>query len=199
MSGGGGGGDGIEAGKAALGDVARGINAAIGEMKGVSGQGAATVGRGFDELALSGLQAGHGGLTASLKTFCERWDWGVRALIQDANQFALRVGLSAGYFHEVDQYVKDTFKVTVNAAMGNPRLTEDQVEGMPVGEVLDDNPYTAVRDADYSAGSFAKAGEEAKEKWSGTVDDVVDTPLAPGGPKAGGIASEAVSKIEDYR
>lgn len=199
MSGGGGGGDGIEAGKAALSDVARGINAAIGEMKGVSGQGAATVGRGFDELALSGLQAGHGGLTASLKTFCERWDWGVRALIQDANQFALRVGLSAGYFHEVDQYVKDTFKVTANAAMGNPRLTEDQVEGMSVGEVLDDNPYTAVRDADYSARSFTEAGEKAKQKWSETADDLKSTTVIPGGSIPSSNAAGTVSKIEGLR
>ncbi|MEU4210382.1 hypothetical protein AB0F13_10370 [Streptomyces sp. NPDC026206] len=196
--GGGGGGDGMEAGKAALKDVARGINAAVGELKTVSTPGAAAVGRGFDEVALSGLAAGHEGLAASLKSFCKRWDWGVRALLQDASEFAERVGVSAGYYHEVDQYVKDTFKVTVNAAMGNPHLTEDQVEAMSVGEVLADNPYAAIRDADYSAESFAQVGENAKQTWSRTKDDINDSPLLPRGSTAGGAAAEALSKIEDY-
>ncbi|GHC65569.1 hypothetical protein [Streptomyces cinnamoneus] len=197
---GGGGGDGIEASKAALRDVAKSINAAIGEMKTVSGPGAAAVGRGFDELALSGLVAGHEGLAASLKTFCNRWDWGVRALVQDASEFAHRVGLAAGYYQEVDQYLKDTFKVTVNAAMGNPHLTEDQVEAMSVKDVLADNPVTAIRDADYSDESFATAGKNAKESWSRTVDDLKSSTVVPGSPQSGyKLARDVASKIEDYR
>ncbi|AZQ71806.1 hypothetical protein EKH77_11820 [Streptomyces luteoverticillatus] len=193
----GGGGDGIQASQAALGNVAKGINAAIGELKGIGGAGAASVGRGFDDLALSGLELGHGGLTASLKNFCERWDWGVRALIQDADQFAERVGLAAGYYHERDRYVADTFKIVANAAMGNPHLTEDQVKEKSVSEVLSDNAFTQTRDADYSLGSFAKAGEGAKDAWSKTGKDLMDS-AKTGGPGPLGVAVRTVSKIEDY-
>ncbi|MFG2179467.1 hypothetical protein ACGFLS_12230 [Streptomyces abikoensis] len=193
----GGGGDGIQASQAALGNVAKGINAAIGELKGIGGAGAASVGRGFDDLALSGMELGHGGLTASLKNFCERWDWGVRALIQDADQFAERVGLAAGYYHERDRYVADTFKVVANAAIGNPHLTEDQVKEKSVSEVLSDNAFTQTRDADYSLGSFAKAGEGAKDAWSKTGKDLLGS-AETGGSGPLGVAVRTVSKIEDY-
>ncbi|MDT0450531.1 hypothetical protein [Streptomyces hesseae] len=194
---GGGGAGGIQASQAALDNVAKGINAAIGELKDIGSAGAASVGRGFDDLALSGMELGHGGLTASLKGFCERWDWGVRALIQDADQFAERVGLAAGYYHERDRYIADTFKVVANAAMGNPHLTEEQVEKKSVSEVLSDNAFTQTRDADYSLGSLAKAGEGAKDAWSKTGKDLMDS-AKTGGPGPLGVAVRTVSKIEDY-
>jgi hypothetical protein len=36
--------------------------------------GTASAGRGFSDLALSGLELGHGGLTSALDSFCERWE-----------------------------------------------------------------------------------------------------------------------------
>ncbi|QSY51416.1 MULTISPECIES: hypothetical protein [Streptomyces] len=183
---------GIHAGKDALDGVTKGINAAIGELKELGTAGSAAVGRGFEDLALSGMETGHDGLTAAFKTFCERWEWGVRALVHDGSQFAERVGLAAGYYHEGDQYVKDTVKVVANAAFGNPHLTEEQVEGMRMKDVLADNPFTQVRDADYSKKSFAKAAEDAEETWSRTAKDVGKA------PNAAGLAVRLGSKIEDY-
>lgn len=190
-----GGEDGLKAGQEALNTVAKGINGAIGELKGLGSAGEAAVGRGFSELALSGLESGHEGLTSAFKDFCDRWEWGVRALIHDGSEFAKRVGLAAGYYHEGDQYVKDTLKVTVNAAMGNPHLTEQQVEGKSLREVLADNPYTQVRDADYSAESFRHTGENARQVWSRTGEDLKDS-LTTGGPTPMGVAIRAGRKIE---
>ncbi|NVK78598.1 hypothetical protein HG542_13080, partial [Streptomyces morookaense] len=80
--------DGLKANKAAMDAIASGINGAIGELKGVGTPGAAAVGRGFSELSLSGMETGHEGLSSSFKEFCDRWEWGVRALLHDANEFA---------------------------------------------------------------------------------------------------------------
>ncbi|MGK5732409.1 hypothetical protein [Streptomyces sp. URMC 124] len=161
----------LAADAAALGDVAKGINGAIGELKSLGTPGQAAVGRGFDELALSGVQLGHEGLAAAFRTFCNRWDWGVRALVQDGSQFAERVGLAAGYYHEQDAYIRDSFKVGVNAVMGNPHLLEEDVEKKSVSEVLADNPVNDVRHADYSAESFRKAGENSRQVWANTLRD----------------------------
>lgn len=73
---------------AALFAIAQGINLAHAELKDLGMIGEASAGRGFSDLALSGLELGHGGLSAGFKTFCDRWEWGVRALTIRGNGFA---------------------------------------------------------------------------------------------------------------
>ena len=115
---------------AALADIAKGINLAHAELKDLGMIGEASVGRGFSDLALSGMELGHTGLTDQFQTFCDRWEWGVRALTLRGNGFAQGVGLSAGSFAEQEQYVKDSIKIGVNSLNGNPHLTEEEVKGM---------------------------------------------------------------------
>jgi hypothetical protein len=152
--------------------IASGINGALAELNEQAMVGRATAGRGFADLALSGLELGHGGLTAEFKTFCDRWGWGVRALMMRGNDFALGVGLSAGSFNEQEQYVKDTFKVVANGVNGNPHLTEDQVKEKSWSEISSQRPTD---NADWSAESFQKAGTEVKETWQNTGYDVAAT------------------------
>ncbi|GAA0466291.1 hypothetical protein ABZ951_03715 [Streptomyces sp. NPDC046215] len=170
MSGGIEGKDSLKTGKGALDGIAKGLNGAIEELKKIGSPGDAATGRGFSELALSGLETGHEGLTASFKAFCDRWEWGVRALVHDGSQFADRVGLAAGYYHEGEQYISNTFKVVTNAALGNPNLTEEEIEAQSWGKTLSDNPLQ--RDSDYSAGSFRQAAHNASETWQKTASDV---------------------------
>ncbi|GAA1332108.1 hypothetical protein GCM10009647_072570 [Streptomyces sanglieri] len=99
----------------ALAAIAKGIDLAHAELKDLGMVGEASAGRGFSDLGLSGLELGHGGLAAEFETFCGRWEWGVRALTQKGNNFAVGVGLSAGSFAEHEQYVKDSFKIGVNS------------------------------------------------------------------------------------
>lgn len=162
----------LDVSKQALGQIAQGITQTLAELKELGMVGTASMGRGFSDLALSGMESGHDGLTASLGSFCERWEWGVRSLVQQGNDFAAKVGLSAGALHEQDQYIQGSFKVLVNAGMGNPYASEDDITGKGWGGVLADNPYTQVRDADYSAESFERADENIKEAWKGAVRDV---------------------------
>ncbi|MDH6539432.1 hypothetical protein [Streptomyces sp. SPB4] len=158
--------------KAALGQIAQGITQTLAELKELGMVGTASMGRGFSDLSLSGMETGHDGLTSSLGSFYERWEWGVRSLVQQGNDFAAKVGLSAGALHEQDQYLQGSFKVLVNAGMGNPYASEGDITGKGWDEVLSDNPYTQVRDADYGADSFERANENTKEAWKGAVRDV---------------------------
>ncbi|AZM89269.1 MULTISPECIES: hypothetical protein [Streptomyces] len=162
----------LDVSKQALGQIADGITKTLAELKELGMVGTASMGRGFSDLSLSGLETGHDGLTSSFNAFCERWEWGVRSLVQQGNDFAANVGLSAGLVHEQDQYIQGGFKVLVNSALGNPYASEGDITGKDWGEVLADNPYTQVRDADYSAESFQRADRNSTEAWKGAVRDV---------------------------
>lgn len=159
---------------AALAEIAKGINLAHSELKDLGMIGQASVGRGFSGLALSGLELGHGGLTSEFETFCNRWEWGVRALTLRGNGFAQGVGLSAGSFAEQEQYVKDSFKIGLNSLNGNPHLSEDEVKQMRWDTIRDQQMWD---NADWSAESFDKAGEEIKQTWKNTGYDVMDAQL----------------------
>ncbi|MFJ2214938.1 hypothetical protein ACIQVO_22840 [Streptomyces sp. NPDC101062] len=156
----------LDAPDEALALIAEGIDKAHGELKDLGAIGQATAGRGFSELALTGLELGHQGLTAQFDAFCERWEWGVRALMWRGNNFASGVGLSAGAFHEQEQYVKGTFKIAVNAVNGNPHLSEEEVQGKSWDEI---RSQSATDGADYSAESFAEAHGEVKQNWGDTM------------------------------
>jgi hypothetical protein len=154
--------------------IAKGINGAHAELKELGMIGEATTGRGFTDLALSGLELGHAGLTEQFETFCERWEWGVRSLMQRGNGFAMAVGLSAGGFAEQERYVKDTMKIGVNSLNGNPHLTEDEVKAKSWDEI---STQTVFDNPDYSAESFSKAHAEVKQTWQDTTYDVEDAML----------------------
>ncbi|MEV7870222.1 hypothetical protein AB0P17_29945 [Streptomyces sp. NPDC088124] len=156
----------LDAPDEALALIAQGIDKAHGELKDLGAIGEATAGRGFAELALTGLELGHEGLAAQFDTFCERWEWGVRALMWRGNNFASGVGLSAGAFHEQEQYVKGTFKIAVNAVNGNPHLSEEEVQGKSWDEIRSQSAYDG---ADYSAESFEQAHGEVKQTWGDTL------------------------------
>lgn len=164
----------LAAPQGALELIAKGINGAYAELKDLGMIGEAATGRGFSDLALSGLELGHVGLADQFKTFCERWDWGVRTLMLQGNAFAQGVGLSAGSIHEQEQYIKGTFKIAVNSINGNPHLSEDEVKAKSWDEIstqaMWDNP-------DYSAESFSEAHAEVKQKWKDTTYDVEDALL----------------------
>ncbi len=158
----------------ALAAIAKGIDLAHAELKELGMIGSATMGRGFSELSLTGLELGHPGLASALETFCERWEWGVRDLTMQGNAFAQGVGLSAGSFAEQDRYVKDTIKIGVNSLNGNPHLSEDEVEQMRWDTIRDQAPWD---DADWSGESFGAAHEEVKQNWGNTLYDGLDGQL----------------------
>ncbi|MEU0301653.1 hypothetical protein ABZ252_19635 [Streptomyces sp. NPDC006175] len=158
----------------ALAEIAKGINLAHAELKELGMIGEASTGRGFSDLALSGLELGHGGLTSEFETFCNRWEWGVRALTQKGNGFALGVGLSAGSYAEQEQYVKDSIKIGVNSLNGNPHATEDEVKGMSWDAISTQSAYD---NPDWSLESMSQAQGEVNQTWKDTAYDVEDAAL----------------------
>ncbi|MEV7909189.1 hypothetical protein [Streptomyces griseus] len=166
---------------AALAQIAKGIDLAHAELKELGMVGKASAGRGFSDLALSGLELGHSGLASQFETFCKRWEWGVRALTQRGNSFALGVGLSAGSFAEQERYIKDSFKIAMNSTNGNPYLSEDEVKGMSWDSISKQHAWD---NPDWSADSFTEAHDEVKQQWKDTGYDVGDALLDASGVDA---------------
>ncbi|MFB7665845.1 hypothetical protein ACFC1R_18140 [Kitasatospora sp. NPDC056138] len=160
----------------ALKQTAAGINDAIGELKSIGIVEGAEVGRGFTNLELTGMQIGHPELKSVFDEFCERWSWGVRGLVQTGTDIAEKLHLSAGLYHDQEQYVSGVVKDVVNAAMGNPNLTREQVEGQSWGKTVSDNPFTQVRDADYSAKSYQDAAVHTAATWKNEEADLLANP-----------------------
>ncbi|WP_336111762.1 hypothetical protein [Streptomyces sp. PTD9-10] len=169
MSGGEGGKD-IRA--AGLDEIAKGITQTLAELKELGVDSLAGVGRGFSNLELSGLQLGHEGLTSKFKSYCERWEWGVRALVVEGNTFAEDVGLSAGTLYETDQYVGGALKVGYNSVVGNPYASEEDVEKMSWGQ-LSQGSADALTHPDYSGASFDEAWQHSKQSFKDTGRDVL--------------------------
>ncbi|MGW7789562.1 hypothetical protein [Streptomyces tricolor] len=178
-----------------LGLIAKGLTAALGELKELGGFGTAGAGRGFGEIALSGLELGHEGLTGEFASFCERWEWGVRSLVNEGNAFAQKTGLAAGAYYETDRYVEGVVKVAENAAVGNPYASEEEVQQMSYGEIA-----RSGRGADYSKESFEEAWATSKEGWKAAKDDVMTSHTIGPVPGVGlGDLREAAGDLDGRR
>ncbi|MEW2077261.1 hypothetical protein ACH4FA_14835 [Streptomyces sp. NPDC017966] len=161
------GGDGVDLSfdRASVAKFTKGVGATIdglGELGGATGS---VMGKGFSQLSMTGMEAGHHGLSVDFEDFCERWEWGVRALVHDASQIANRLGLAAGTQWEHDQYVEGALKVGVNSlAGGNPHASEEEITRQGWGEVFTPDAL----DPDWSAESWDRAGQEMEQTWKDT-------------------------------
>ncbi|MFE2475278.1 hypothetical protein [Streptomyces sp. NPDC059389] len=161
----------LEVSPAAVAAVQNGLRAAISELRESSDAAGASQGAGFSDLAMTGMEAGHAGLATDFEDFCERWEWGVRALIQDASTLAGNLGIAAGTVWEEDQYMQGAFKVVVNSAYGNPHASEDEIEKKAWGDLFRWDVYKP----DYSVASFQKSSEDIDKIWSDTKDTVTSS------------------------
>lgn len=179
-----------------LDQVAKGITLTLAELREFGIDSLAGVGRGFSELQLSGLELGEGELTSAFKSFCERWEWGVRALVAEGNDFAEGVHLSAGTYYETDQYVEGAIKIVANSAVGNPYATEDEVTQMGWGELARNS---ALANRDYSAESFDQAWENSEQGWKDAGRDVMTShTIGPMGLNPENLRSAAGVSDSEY-
>ncbi|MEW1719392.1 hypothetical protein [Streptomyces sp. NPDC093109] len=160
---GGGGAEDLNVGAESVRLITEGLRAVVSDLGEVGSTTGSALGKGFSGLAMTGMEAGHSGLSADFEDYCERWEWGIRALVQDANTIAAKLGLAAGIVWEEDQYVQGAMKVVVNSAVGSPHASEDDIAEKGWGDVLapDLRP-------DYSAESFRQAADEAGQAWKDT-------------------------------
>lgn len=90
-------------------------------------------GHGFQFMMMSGMEMGSGELADVFSQFCGRWGTGIHGKMQQLNDIAYKLGLSAGLYHEQEQYVNDTLKeVVVTSGSYNPQ--EGIAEGDKAGE-----------------------------------------------------------------
>ncbi|MFA7765994.1 hypothetical protein ACGFNX_18725 [Streptomyces sp. NPDC048723] len=158
----------LEVSPQAVAAIQSGLRAAISELRESGDAAGASQGAGFENLSMTGMETGHAGLAADFEDFCERWEWGVRALIQDASALAANLGIAAGTVWEEDQYLEGAFKVAANAAYGNPYASEDEIEKKKWGDIFRADVYKP----DYSDESFEKGAKDIKQTWSDTKDTV---------------------------
>ncbi|MET8504231.1 hypothetical protein ABZV60_06215 [Streptomyces sp. NPDC004787] len=144
--------------------LTEGIRSATEELREIGTGTGAVLGKGLSDLSLTGMEAGHHGLATDFEDYCERWEWGVRALLQDANTLAAALGLAAGLVWEEDQYIDGTFKIAVNSAVGNPHASEADVVKQGWGDVLTPDYLNP----DWSAESFERAGDDITQTWKDT-------------------------------
>jgi hypothetical protein len=167
------GGQGYEVAPEALKELASGIQGAIDALKGMGLGQSYQLGRGFSGLELTGMEASSAGVKSSFDAFCERWSWGVRSLVQDGNEIALRLGLSAGLYHDQEQYVSGVLKDAVSAAIGgNPDQDQSQTEKESWGQVWGDNAFTEAAHPDFSTASAVQAQQKMSQLWKGEQTDL---------------------------
>ncbi|MFG2293301.1 hypothetical protein [Streptomyces sp. NPDC048603] len=147
--------------------VQSGLRAAISELRESGADaGGASMGAGFEDLSMTGMEAGHPGLATDFEDFCERWEWGVRSLVQNASVLAARMGIAAGTLWEEDQYRHGSLKVLVNSLYGNPYASEDEVEKKPWGDFAK-LPWEVYK-PDWSVEDFDQARKDMGQTWKDT-------------------------------
>lgn len=167
--------DGYAVDRAALAEAAQGLNDVIKELSGLGLDETGEVGRGFSGLALSDLQMGDAGLASAFGGFCDRWSWGVRTLVQDGNQFAQRLGLSAGMYNDVENQVTGALKDVVVASVGDPHMTDQQAASASWSQ--DAAEITGAKTPEGNMTPQQALGA-MKQQWEGVGQTAMNTPQA---------------------
>ena len=172
---------------AVLRQAAEGITGIIDSLSGLGIGETAAAGRGFAMLALSPMEAGAEEIQKSLEEYAERWSWGVRHLVQAANEIARVLDLEAGRYHIMEQQNEDMLKTMWTHVAGNPHLGADEISERSWSETFADNPVNHVRNADYSAESFDAAMESIRTN-NEVIAEVAPQALANASPVMAGLA-----------
>ncbi|MGH3311348.1 MAG: hypothetical protein ACRDP3_12300 [Streptomyces sp.] len=181
----------LDVGKSSVKAITDGLKAVMGELRELDGFGSepgSLQGAGFGGMAMSGLEAGDGGLATSFEDFCERWEWGVRALVGDANVLAEKLDLAAGMVWEQDKDLATTWKVGLNALAGNPHATEEQVAKQSYSDIWEqDAPET---DAEREA-AWSQIGQDWKDTGRAVSSEGMGGAYADYAQDRAGIPEEA--------
>ncbi|SUA31691.1 Uncharacterised protein [Mycolicibacterium fortuitum] len=170
---------------ATLKKAADGINGVIsGISGGAFGSYQGQLGRGFEELSITGLEASHPDAKSGFDNFTHRWEWGTRALIVAANDIGEALDLGAGRYELQEKYYNDAAKDMVNDLAGDPSLQKESVkdehgnivvrgtDDMGWGEMVDYN-VNRLTHPDWSAESFEAVQPQIQENWNSIQDNAL--------------------------
>lgn len=116
-----------------------GINGVIKGLAdtGVGSDYSAAIGRGYGDLDLDGRTIGHADPKSGLEEYCDRWEWGVRALVTGAAQISIGLELGASHYEREEKWAGDQLKNYVTDLVGDPGLSPDDVKDKSWGELWD--------------------------------------------------------------
>ena len=157
---------GYEVSPAALKEAAEGIRAAIGELKSIGNAELADSGRGITTMEMSDGTAGHAGVAKAFADFCERWEWGVRDLIQTGGKIADDLEGTGTIYDKAEQFAADAFKRIAFDTVGDPHADSAQSANMSWQQIGDQLT------PDVSAASWRKTGDDAAQTWQRTGEDL---------------------------
>jgi hypothetical protein len=158
----------------ALNETAQGINDTLSDLDKLGFAETAGTGMGFTALNLTELQLGHAGLTSSFRGFTNRWQWGVRTLVQDGNQISQRLSLNAGAYYQADQKVIGSIKDLVVAAVGDPHETDAQAAAGSWSQAAAE--ITGAKTPESSM-TWSQAEQQIKSTWEAEGKDVAQNAL----------------------
>ncbi len=118
-----------------------GINGVIDALgqTGVGSGYSAGLGRGYGDLDLDGKTIGHADPKDGLEEYCDRWEWGVRALVTGAAELSKGLGLGASHYEREEEWAANQLKDWAMDLVGDPNLTAEQIKEMSLGDLWDHN------------------------------------------------------------
>lgn len=160
-----------------LDKASAGINGVIDGLAdtGVGSDYSAALGRGYGDLDLDGRTIGHADPKSGLEEYCDRWEWGVRALVTGAAEISKGLGLGASHYEREEKWAGDQLKNFTMDLIGDPNLTPDQVKTMSWGDLWEHNknaitdPHWALTPEEMA--EHRKLGEELR----GTLIEDLET------------------------
>ena len=88
---------------------------------------------------LDGRTIGHADPKSGLEEYCDRWEWGVRALVTGAAEISKGLGLGASHYEREEKWAGDQLKNFTMDLIGDPSLTPDEIKGMSWGDLWEHN------------------------------------------------------------
>lgn len=158
-----------------LTNAAKGIADVINELTELGVAQTANQGRGLELMVMFRTTIGHDGLTEAWGDFLQRWEYGVRGLVQEGDKFANKLhDAGIGYEHH-DIGASEIFKRAAFDLAGDPRGDSAQAMEMSWGQ-LGDATVGRLIDPDYSPESFENAGQDAIAAAEQAGDDITSIP-----------------------
>ncbi|MGU3292539.1 hypothetical protein [Williamsia sp. M5A3_1d] len=139
---------------------------------------------------------------AAMDDFCEKWEWGIRAIVQSANDISHKLHLGAGMYEKQDDFHADMLKDIANDLVGDPSLQQESVrdeqgnivvrgtDDMSASELLDYNT-DRLSHPDIDENTFGDMVDAAKPNLEQAVDELPQAGmnLLPGGAAVGASRS----------
>lgn len=178
-------GDGYGVDLEALGQAEKGVRDAVAELNEMAGGGIAgeadggADGRGLMDFLvaedLSAESVGHAELAAALMSFVDRWEWGVKFLVEDGHDAADALRDTRSTYEKAEDAAATAVKRVAHIAAGNPleeaTAWDDKNAGQLWGELA----------PDYSVESAAKANENIVAQAEGVTGLELDGDGRTGG------------------